>query len=124
MERKAEKTEEMFGWVREGDGPWKPAADRRVFVVDSGVFPMLGIAPGGAMTIDLSMFWESARKLRKPNPANATRDAEIRRLWNEGRTEGRIVIDLQKDYPQITLAAVKSVITRGRRMGLLKPHRE
>jgi hypothetical protein len=124
MGRKAEKPEEMFGWVREGDGPWKPAADRRVFVVDSGVLPMFGIAPGGAMTLDLNKFWESARKVRKPKPANATRDAEIRRLWNEGRTEGRIVINLLKDYPQITLATVKSVITRGRRMGLLKSHRE
>lgn len=110
--------------MREGDGPWKPGPGIRIFVVDSGVLPMIGIAPGGAMTVDLSKFWEAARKHRKPKPENVERDSKIRELWNNGnKTEGQILLLLKHDYPKLTHYAVKSVLRRFRDAGMLAPHR-
>src|SRR5713226_9439915 len=96
------KSDEFIGWVREGKGPWRPAPGIRIFVVDSGTFPMLGIAPGGAMTIDLSKFWKAARKHRKPKPENIRRDTVIGELWNNNKTEGEIYHQLKNDYPSLT----------------------
>jgi len=117
-------SDSMSGWVRKGNGPWKPAHGRRIVVVDSGIFPMFGIAPGGTMTIDLSKFWKAARRYRRSTPRNAERDTEITTLWNDDRTEGWIVRRLKPKYPKITLAVVKSVLRRARAAGVLKAHRE
>jgi hypothetical protein len=114
----AGKIEEMNGWVREGDGPWKPAPDRRVYVVDSGVWPMQGIAPGGSVTIDLHIF---AFFMSASGRRNYSRDMAIRDLWNAGKSEGEIRLALKTTYTSLKAATVvRSVLRRLRNANLIK----
>jgi hypothetical protein len=116
------KMVEMNGWIRENDGPWKPAPSNHVFVVDSGKFPLFAMLPGGSITIDLYKFMQIVRRLRRPRTENVKRDNAIKELWNKGKTEGEILQALKRTYPKLTHYAVKSVIRRLRGMGMLKPH--
>jgi hypothetical protein len=116
------KTVAVNGWICEGDGPWKAAPGNRVFVVDSGTFPMFGMVPGGEMTVDLTKFMKAVRRVRRPKPENVKRNAEIEERWNNGKTEGEIFHGLKRTYPKLTHYAVKSVIRRLRDLGVLQPH--
>jgi hypothetical protein len=119
MRKKRNTPEEIDGWIREGDGPWRPAPGRHVYVVDSGVWPIQGIAPGGSVTIDLHMF---AFFMRASHRASFRRDLAIRDLWNAGRTEGQIRMDLKATYPSLSINVVRSVLRRLRDAELLKRH--
>jgi hypothetical protein len=119
MGKKRKNVEEMDGWVREGDEPWKPAPDRQVYVVDSGKWPMQGIAPGGSVTIDLHVF---AFFMRASRRAHFARDLAIRDLWNVGKTEGEIRTQLKAIYPSLSIKVVRSVLRRMREAELLKRH--